>query len=79
MSNFARHIDRYMAFSGRYATQLVYCFLLLVTLWGSLYNLLEDEYRQALKEIERSNDQLTRGLEEHVRRSLYSLDEYNAP
>ena len=59
----------------RYSTQLGYCILVLLMLWGSLIAMFAHDYRQAVQEIEQNNDQFTRGLEEHVRRSLYAMDD----
>ena len=62
-------------FFHRYEVQLGYGFLLLIFVWGGVFGLLRHDYTQAVEEIERTNDQLTRSFEEHVRRSIHAVDE----
>lgn len=58
-----------------YGWQIGYCALLLCVTWLFLLYMVQNAREQSVWRIEQINDQLARGLEEHVRRSLYSLDE----
>ena len=58
-----------------YGWHIGYCALLLCVTWLFLLYMVQNAREQSVWRIEQINDQLARGLEEHVRRSLYSLDE----
>jgi PAS domain S-box-containing protein len=64
-----------MYFIRSYVVQLGYCCLLLLSVWLSIFAMLDHDYEHAVATIEQINDQLTRGFEEHVRRSLHAVDE----
>ena len=54
---------------------LVYGALLLCVAWLFLFFMIENAHEQSVSRIEQTNDQLARGLEEHVRRSLFAVEE----
>ena len=59
---------------SEYLLPVSYGLLLMVVIWCSIGIIITDDYRNAVREIVRDNDQLTRSLEEHVRSSLFSVD-----
>ena len=54
---------------------LGYGLLVLVAIWLMAYAMVSREYQQTVREIEQNNNQLVRAYEEHVRRSLHSVEE----
>jgi len=59
----------------RYFLELGYCAMLLLVVWLFLYAMVSRDYSQAVRDIEQNNDQLVLAYEEHVRRSLYGVEE----
>lgn len=54
---------------------LGYGLLVLVAIWLIAYAMVSREHQETVREIEHNNDQLVRAYEEHVRRSLHSVEE----
>ena len=53
---------------------LGYGVILVFAIWLATAGIVNQNYEQEIREINRNNDQLTRSLEEHVRSSLIAAD-----
>ena len=71
----AQLIHRISDFVQQFFLQLAIGLLVLLCVWASVFGLIQHEKKLAVEEIENLNNLLVRSFDEHVQRSIYTIDE----
>ena len=73
--NLMKSAGRCLILARRYTRQITYGLMLILAIWLTMFAVSTWDYRETVREIKQTNDQLVWSYEERVRRSLHAVEE----